>query len=267
MFFMQWIAFILIIALIITRGFWPNSFVIDKFSMGLLFLLSIPLLAPFLKKAKWFGAEFEFKEEIEKATKYVEITEEIAKKSKKYLQHRKESTQSLFQTFNTKNSLELVGSDPNLALASLRIEIEKVLKNAVEEILKPESTKKFLSNSAAIKLLQKNNIIFPEHSEALRSIINMCNKAVHGAEISRNSAEEVIEITERLNNSFATGWSINLLPNESYAEQGLVCEWEHCIEQSPLHRKEHEGTCTLFGHDCPGGISIVKSCEVIRKRA
>lgn len=267
MLFMQWITFVLIIVLLITHGLWPNSFVLDKFSMGLLFLLAVPLLAPFLKKAKWFGAEFEFKEEIEKATRYIEKSEQIAKESKMFLHHKNEPTQSIFQTFNTNSSLALVESNPNLALASLRIEIGKVLKNAIEQIIQPPSSGRFLTNSNTIKLLQKNNIILPEHSEALKTIINMCNKAVHGAEISPADAEEIIEITERLNNSFAIGWSINFLPNKSYEEQGLACEWEHCIEQSPVHEKNHNGTCTLFGHDCPGGASAVELCEIIRETA
>ena len=38
----------------------------DNFSIGLLFLLAIPLVAPYLKKAKWFGAEFTFRDEINK---------------------------------------------------------------------------------------------------------------------------------------------------------------------------------------------------------
>ena len=58
----QWVAFTFIIAIVIVRGFWPEEFTLDKYSVGLLFRLAIPLLAPFLKKAKWFGAEFDFKE-------------------------------------------------------------------------------------------------------------------------------------------------------------------------------------------------------------
>ncbi len=50
----QWLAFAFIVAIIAIRSFWPEVFALHKYSIGLLFLLAIPLLAPFLKKAKWF---------------------------------------------------------------------------------------------------------------------------------------------------------------------------------------------------------------------
>ena len=55
---MQWIAFFFIVIVLLMRGFSPGLFNLDQFSISLLFLLAIPLLAPYLKEAKWFGAEF-----------------------------------------------------------------------------------------------------------------------------------------------------------------------------------------------------------------
>ena len=69
---MQWLTFTIIVFILTIRGFWPESFAFDNYSALLLFLLAIPLLAPFLKKAKWFGAEFDFKESIQTLSTLVE---------------------------------------------------------------------------------------------------------------------------------------------------------------------------------------------------
>ena len=48
-------------------------------------------------------------------------------------------------------------------------------------------------------------------------------------------------------------------PNYSYALQGLICPWEHCIEYYPLERGEK--SCPIFGHDCPDGSKQAATCR------
>jgi len=38
------------------------------------------------------------------------------------------------------------------------------------------------------------------------------------------------------------------------------CLYEHCIENMPLFENNIVG-CSVFGHDCPGGIEQVKVCR------
>ncbi len=263
MVFMQWIAFLIITALLITHGIWPDLFVIDKFIMGLLFLLAIPMVAPFLKKAKWFGAEFEFKEEIKKAHKFIEKSEEQAKQKDKQLHFPKGALEIPHETFSTQSSLQLLDSDPNLALASLRIEIDRVLQLALKKLIDgavlPKTIKQY------VEVLLKKNYISSDQAEAFNTILNMCNKAVHGAELSKSQAKEIITLMERLNNSFSLGYSINVNPNDIFEEQGLICEWQHCIENFPIHKEETILSCPIFGHDCPGGKKAKENCGISKE--
>lgn len=252
---MQWIAFIIIICLLIIRGLWPDIFSFDKYSALLLFLLAIPLLAPFLKKAKWFGAEFDFKESIQNLSSLVEKS----MASSKYKQNDRHIN-SFFNTLSTDMALQLVEQDPNLALASLRIEIEKTLRLAYYVLIDKNS-----SDSKGLGFLIKElfeNGIFDDHQRnALCEINILCNEAVHGGSISANDALEVIELTVRLSKSFRIGYSINLQPNHNYREQGLICEWEHCIELFPLREEGDDRSCHVWGHDCPGGIGTRMACQ------
>jgi hypothetical protein len=100
-----------------------------------------------------------------------------------------------------------------------------------------------------------------EQVTALRKIIDMCNKAIHGYDISEDEAREIIHLTEDLNKSFSVGYSIDFSPNENYKKQGLVCEWEHCIEHMPLKQRTTSQSCPIFGHDCPGGADKVSVCK------
>ena len=253
---MQWIAFVFIVGIIVVRGIWPNLFILDNFSISLLFLLAIPLLAPYLKKAKWFGAEFIFRDEIKKLDAIVQKSEQQAIEAEK----QGKTHRSIFETFSTKNSLHLLDSDPTLSLAALRIEIERVLSETVKTLFSIKEAEKKLGNRFYILTLLKNGRISKEQGKALQTVVNMCNKAVHGAQVSKEEAGEIILLTERLNKSFAVGYSINFCKNKDYSKQGLICEWEHCIEHFPLKEKS-ELSCPVFGHDCPGGLGIRNNCN------
>lgn len=166
---------------------------------------------------------------------------------------------SYFETFDLSNTRSLLESDPVLALASLRIEIEKKLKSSIY-FMNLDVDNNF-SISKTINILYKQNILSKDQTEALKLIIEMCNKAIHGISISKEEALEIIEITDELNKSFAVGYSIGFVPNENYEEQGLLCEWEHCIERMPLSGEITDLSCPVFGHDCPGGINKVLECN------
>lgn len=252
---MQWITFIIIVCLLTIRGFWPEIFSFDKYSALLLFLLAIPLLAPFLKKAKWFGAEFDFKESIQNLSSLVEKSM-TSSKHKQNEQH----INSFFNTFPTDMAMQLVEQDPNLALASLRIEIEKTLRLAYKILIdENDSDKKGLA--FLIKALFEHGILEEDQRNALYEINRLCNEAVHGGTISVNDALEVIELSIRLSESFGVGYSINFQPNRNYKEQGLCCEWEHCIELFPLREENDDRSCHVWGHDCPGGIGTRMECK------
>lgn len=255
----QWSSFLTILAMVIIHGIWPSAFTVDKLSMLLLMLLAIPLIAPFMKKAKWFGAEFEFRDHIEKAKKLVEKSEAHAKKAKE--QHGSSlANKSRFETFSTSSAQRLVAEDPNLALAALRIDMERVLSRAAE-VLVDATAKRPLTISKSIRLLLDHELISEEQSDAVRSITQICNKAVHGADVTAVEATEILDLANRLNKSFPTGYSLNFFSNAGYEEQGLHCEWEHCIEEMPIADERTDLSCPTFGHDCPGGLDKREKCK------
>ena len=213
-----WILIIIGISLIIVHGLWPNLFLVDGISILILFILSIPYLAFFLRKAKFPGAEFEFKDEIDKTK---DLVKKSIEKSRKDNQANGRKT-LYFEHLKTESNRDLLDADPVLALAALRIEIEKKLKMALKIVdFKGDNR---LSISRLIEIFHKKNVLKYEQIKALRKIINMCNKAVHGFSISKDEANNIIGLTEELNKSFAVGYSLDFTDNPDYENHGLLCK-------------------------------------------
>ncbi|GAF85123.1 unnamed protein product, partial [marine sediment metagenome] len=93
------------------------------------------------------------------------------------------------------NSRKLLDSDPVLALAALRIEIEKNLKVIAKKLDMPIKEKRSITE--IIVNLNRKEIFSHEQVLVLRKIIQMCNKAIHGAVISKSEAKEIILLTEK----------------------------------------------------------------------
>ena len=250
---MKWLAFLTGVILIIVHGFWSDIFVVDVLTVLILFVISIPFVAQFLRKAKFPGAEFEFKEEIRETEKLVQRSVEEAQRS------RSEGKKFVpFETFKLSSVKELLNSDPVLALAALRIEIERKLRLLANSLdLRVNDNRSLSALTASIR---RQELLSSDQVAALQRIISMCNKAVHGYAVSEAEAREIMELAEDLNKTFAVGYSIDLSPNLDYEKYGLLCEWEHCIERSPLEPKRTELSCGVFGHNCPGGVEKVVKC-------
>lgn len=252
---MYWIIFAMGTTLIIVHGFWSNMFKVDLISISILFILSIPFVAQFLKKAKFPGAEFEFKEEIRETQKLVDLSVEKAKEN----ESAGIGNVLKFETFKLYGIRELLDSDPVLALAGLRIEIERKLKLAAHFLDIPIN--KRYSILKMLEVFNKNEFLSSDQINALRNIVTMCNEAIHGSLISKQEAKEIIDLAEELNKSFSNGYSIDFSINQNYEQHGLACEWEHCIELMPLTEDKTPNSCPLWGHNCPGGIDKISKCN------
>lgn len=250
----QWLIVIIGIMLIVVHGFWSDVFKVDGFTILILFILSIPFVAQYLRKAKFPGAEFEFKEEIRETKKLVQLSVEQAEKA----ESAGEAKILPFETFRLSAVRELLDSDPVLALAALRIEIEKKLRSAADFL--DLSMRDKLSIFKLIEAVSRKELLSFEQITALRKIVDMCNKAIHGSLISREEARKIIDLAEELNKSFSIGYSIDFSPNPDYTRHNLVCDWEHCIEWMPLTEEPTEYSCPAFGHNCPGGVEKVSKC-------
>ena len=249
---MQWIVFGVGLFLIAANGLWQDKFNVDITSIIILFILSIPFVAKYLRKAKIGGTEFEFKDEILETEKLVNKSIDIVSKDSKGVSFMH------FETFQLKQPRALLNTDPVLSLAALRIEIEKKLRAFAET-----SKVKYIRKDSLLMIIRKlhrENIIFDEQKESFMKIVDMCNKSIHGYEVSKDDAKNIIELSEKLNRSFAIGYSVDMTPNSHYEKNGLFCEWEHCIENMPITSENTELSCPVFGHNCPGGVDKVKIC-------
>lgn len=248
--------FILGILLIIVHGFWSSNFLVDYVTIGILLIIFLPYLAHYLTKAKILGAEFEFKDKIKQTKETVQLSIEKTKKDKKFGKY-KASPFETFETTTAKKILELE-ADHSLSLASLRMEIERKLRMMADFL--DLSGRDKMPLFKIIEALGKKMMLSSEQMRALREIIILCNKAIHGYFATKEETEDIISLVDKLNKSFSTGYSISLSPNLNYKKHGLVCEWEHCIEWMSLTEKSTEKSCRLFGHNCPGGAKKVKIC-------
>lgn len=91
--------------------------------------------------------------------------------------------------------LELIGRDTNLALAGLRIDIERRLRkiaNYLEPIDPPSNLRQVVS------LIGSRGLFTKIQTEAMHGILNSLNHAVHGGRIPADDAEEIMEKGLRL---------------------------------------------------------------------
>ncbi len=85
---------------------------------------------------------------------------------------------------------ELLDRDPNLALAQMRMDIEAALiavaKNAGFEI----------ENRSAVSVaryLSHNDVLSHDQYVAVQDVVSVCNRAIHGALVDRDTASNVID--------------------------------------------------------------------------
>jgi hypothetical protein len=157
------------------------SIKIDIITLTLVVIAIIPWLAPLFKSLEFPGGwkvEFQdLKDAKDKADKAGLLgTESIVKKPQfAYLQ--------------------VADQDPNLALAGLRIEIEKRLVRIaqVNNISMPH-----VAVGQMLRILGEKKILTNEECSALADIIGVLNAAVHGASVDQKTAELAMEMGGRL---------------------------------------------------------------------
>lgn len=82
-------------------------------------------------------------------------------------------------------------SDHILALAKLRIEIEKLLSKIL--ILKEKKYQNKLSVGSIIRILEKENSINKSVLEPIKEVISLCNRAIHGVDVREEDAYSIIK--------------------------------------------------------------------------
>src|SRR6266480_2932523 len=86
----------------------------------------------------------------------------------------------------------VLAEDVHIALAGLRIEIESRL----QKLAGTRASGKFEGALGLVSLLQSERVLTPIEADAIRSVIKVCNEAVHARHISAEAAQETADLGE-----------------------------------------------------------------------
>ena len=179
---------VIALAFIITHLIWP-TIKIDAITITLVIVAIIPWLAPLFKSIELPGGlKFEFQElrQIEKSARRVGLIK---------------TNQNTEVTKKDYSFLAIADQDSNLALAGLRIEIEKRIKQiAKDSQIEPK-------RRGIIHLLRKLgevNILNFEERAVIADMLVVLNKASHGETYDERVANWVIDIGPKILDSLDT---------------------------------------------------------------
>lgn len=163
---------------------WPKL-TIDAITVTILFIALVPWLAPLFKSLEFPGGwKIEF-QDFERARTNADKVGLLAESAQ--IQPKKEY------------SFQLVAKeDPKLALAGLRIEIEKRLTEIAES--KDIRTEK-VGVGRLLRVLGERELLSKEQRFVLSDMVGLLNAAVHGGEIDDRAAEWALDVGPRLLNT------------------------------------------------------------------
>jgi hypothetical protein len=177
---------VITLALLFGHSFGIKAIVVDNIS---LVLLAVILVSPFiaaLKKVKYgeFEAEIE-PEEVKRLTQQAEKSLPPP-----------QPTPVAPQLSETKSAIRsLAETDPVVALAKLRIEIESRLRRLHERMgTNARARKRPIDLSYLIGELTRLGVYGQDFGIALLSVISICNRAIHGEDIRDVDARQMINI-------------------------------------------------------------------------
>jgi len=177
----QWAVTTLALAGVAAHLIWPNL-KIDTIALVLLFAAAVPWLLPLFRRIEFPGGlKLEFQElqaAEQRADRVGLLAEAPAVPSSPH-----------------EYSFEIVADeDPNLALAGLRIEIEKRLNRLVHDL----GINQKISVGQSLRLLGDKGILTHEQSAVLKDMLWLLNSAVHGATVDPKSSTWALEVGPRL---------------------------------------------------------------------
>lgn len=172
---------LLAIVVALSHLIWP-SLAIDGITLMLITIAIIPWLVPLFKSLELPGGvkiEFQELKNIQKDIEKVGLaTPKIEKEAK---------PEYAFQM--------VVDEDPNLALAGLRIEIEKRLRDIAKANDINTEGKSF---RPLLELLSRKEVITSSERAVLADLAGLLNQAVHGAKLDQRATEWAMDVGPRI---------------------------------------------------------------------
>ncbi len=147
---------------------------IDAITLALLVVAVLPWLAPLIKAAELPGGfKIEFQDVKAAADRVAAGAPEVAS----------------IAPAPEPSYIAVAEQDPNLALAGLRIEIEKRVRAIAERTGVPRSR----PLGQLVRDLEERNVLSHESAAGLRDLITLGNQAAHGVAVNPNVAYSAVE--------------------------------------------------------------------------
>lgn len=178
-----WLTFLIALMLLVSHSLKFATLSVDSTSILLLIIMLISPFVSAIKKIKYgdFEAEIDPKE-----------IQRIKSEAEKNIDFSLQDDNEQLEINKTTNSIkEIAESDSVLALAKIRIEIEKIL-TLIARASSIETNR--ISLGALVNKLSNQEIISPGVSSSLREVVGICNRAIHGEAISEESAKTIIDL-------------------------------------------------------------------------
>lgn len=180
-----------------------NIVQVDSVTLALVGLLLVIPLADLIRKIK-VG---EFEAEIDKA--------EVAKAQAKVAVELPPPTEEEFDV-SEKQILELLRSDPRLAMAKIRIELEESLKRLYSAATDSKLDFRRTSLGRLVDELVQKQVLRGAVASSVRDVIALANRAIHGERVEPNTAEQLAILGVRLVYEIQQAYLEHLLkPSES----------------------------------------------------
>ncbi|MBK9924070.1 MAG: hypothetical protein IPP66_02155 [Anaerolineales bacterium] len=177
----QFVISIIAIVLVIVHIVWPDL-TIDLITVALLVIAIIPWLGSLFRAIELPGGVKVEYQELEKVTDSAKKAGLIKPSTIKSANRKKGTKKPVYE--------EIAFEDPNLALAGLRIEIEKRLI----EIAKSHNINSHRTGVGTLsRILMENNILTGSEYSVLSDMVVMLNSAVHGAKVDDQAVKWALD--------------------------------------------------------------------------
>jgi hypothetical protein len=156
------------------------------------------------------GTELDWKRQLREAEQAAEKVESTPRAATVATQSEQQELLSRFQengllpsptNYDWSYYLKIAESDPNLALAGLRMELERMLQN-MAKVSGIEYNPLRTSPGRFVGLLRSKDVIEKEEYDLLRTVINVANAALHGRDVNAEDARRTIQSAEAFKDSY-----------------------------------------------------------------
>jgi hypothetical protein len=181
-----WMVLAVAVAMLVAHTFAASRITVDNTSLVLLVLV---LLSPFVAAVKKIKIG-EFEAEIEP-----EEVKRVAREAEESLPYRTSDDPATPQIDAISSAIRsLAESDPPIALAKLRIEIETRLRRLQQRLGDSSDKRRPAPLTYVIKDLVAVEVLPSQLGATLRDVIAICNRAIHGEDIRGVDAEKIVNV-------------------------------------------------------------------------